>query len=107
MNQEKTKLYVLVRIDLPSKAQVAVQSGHAVAEFLLDHTNIDEYWFNGILVYLQVKNEDELKWWQYKLTKKKMMYSSFQEPDLKDEITAIAALTDNEKFFNKLQLLEL
>ena len=108
MKQENTKMYVLVRTDLPSKSQIAVQAGHAVAEFLLDHSHIDEYWYNGILVYLQVKNEDELKWWQYKLRKnRKIMYTSWSEPDLNNEFTAVASVTDNEKFFKKLQLLEL
>jgi len=54
------KLYVLVRKDL-SKSQQAVQAGHVVAEYLLrgPHT----MWDNGTLVYLSVRNENELKFW--------------------------------------------
>jgi len=54
------KLYVLVRKDL-SKSQQAVQAGHVVAEYLLrgPHT----MWDNGTLVYLGVRNENELKFW--------------------------------------------
>jgi hypothetical protein len=54
------KLYVLVRKDL-SKSQQAVQAGHAVAEYLLRGPST--LWGNGILVYLSVRNENDLKWW--------------------------------------------
>jgi hypothetical protein len=54
------KLYVLVRKDL-SRSQQAVQAGHAVGEYLLRGPST--VWGNGILVYLGVRNEEELKWW--------------------------------------------
>lgn len=54
------KLYVLVRKDL-SKSQQAVQAGHAVAEYLLRGPLT--IWGNGTLIYLGIKNEEELKWW--------------------------------------------
>ena len=56
----ETKLYVLVRKDL-SKSQQAVQGGHAVAEYLLRGPSTA--WPNGTLVYLGVRNEDDLKFW--------------------------------------------
>jgi len=54
------KLYILVRKDL-SKSQQAVQGGHAVAEYLLHGPSTA--WTNGTLVYLGVRNENELKFW--------------------------------------------
>jgi hypothetical protein len=101
------KVFVLVRTDLPSKAQVAVQAGHALAEFLMNHDWKDILWVNGTLIYLEVKNIDELNWWYYKINNKHLQFSSFQEPDLNGERTAIAVITKDEKFFKKLPLLDL
>jgi hypothetical protein len=49
-----------VRKDL-SKSQQAVQAGHALAEYLLHGPSTA--WQNGTLIYLGVKNENELKFW--------------------------------------------
>jgi len=94
------KLFVLTRKDL-SPEQRAVQSGHALAEFLLQHkTN----WKNGTLIYLGVENEEELKRWMFKLDKRNIKYSFFREPDIKNEITSLA--TDHQsRIFSKLKLL--
>ena len=58
------KLYVLVRKDL-SKSQQAVQGGHALAEYLLRGPTT--LWDNGTLVYLGVRNENDLKLWEISL----------------------------------------
>lgn len=81
------KLYVLVRADL-SKSQQAVQAGHALAQFLLEHR--DTAWDNGTLVYLKVPDEQVLQQWAEKL--KQFGISTFREPDIGDQLTAIAAL---------------
>ncbi len=83
------KLYVLVRKDL-SKSQQAVQAGHAVAEYLL-HGPITK-WENGTLIYLGVNNEQELVDWKMQLNN----YIEFREPDIGNQITAIA--TEENKF---------
>lgn len=97
---ENNKLYVVVRKDL-SKSQQAVQAGHALAEFLLKRSTD---WCNGTLVYLQVSNESELKSLLSCLECDKICYEKFVEPDIGNEITAIASLGSN-KYFKKLRLL--
>ncbi|MEN6292515.1 MAG: hypothetical protein ABFD07_10950 [Methanobacterium sp.] len=101
------KMYVLVRKDLPN-IQQAVQAGHAIAEFLLKFPYKHLYnWDNGVLVYLGVKDVNELGWWDHKLHKKSIAHASFREPDLNNEMTALATVTGSEGLFKKLQTLEL
>jgi hypothetical protein len=70
----------------------AVQSGHATIQFQYDYPEIAKEWYNksNILVYLSVENEDALKHLIYKLEKNHIKYSVFREPDLDNQITAIA-----------------
>lgn len=65
-----------------------VQGGHAVAQWLLEHPN--QEWNNSYLIYLyaDLVNKD---------------YSSFYEPDLDNQLTAIA-LQDDGRMFKKLKL---
>jgi len=93
------KLYVLVRKDLPI-SYIAVQAGHAVAEWLLH----DQCWNNETLIYLGVENEKELSHWIDKLNFKGIKYMEFREPDIKNQLTAIATL-GNDKIFKKVKLL--
>jgi len=93
------RLYVLVRKDL-SESYQAVQAGHAVAEWLL----CDQTWENETLVYLGVDNEQDLVDWKEKLNYKNIKYAEFREPDIGNELTAIAALADG-KIFKKLKLI--
>ena len=87
-----SRLYVLTRKDLPN-SQSAVQAGHAVAKWLLhDQTT----WTNEYLIYLGVNNEQDLKRWGNKLTRKNIKWVGFREPDLNDELTSIAT-TCNKK----------
>ena len=95
------RLYVLQRKDFPFSYQ-AVQAGHSVAEFLLRGPITN--WDNGTLVYLGVKDENELKDWVWKLEIKNIPYTIFREPDIGDEITSIATVCDG-KIFKKLNLL--
>lgn len=95
------KLFVIVRRDL-TPAQQAVQAGHAVAEYLIFNPDIE--WSNGTLVYLGVKNEEEIQKWLYRLSMADVLAVCFSEPDMNNELTAIATVHD-ESFFKKLQLL--
>jgi len=78
-----------------------VQSGHAVAEYLLNHSTP---WNNGTIVYLGVNNEIELKNWIFKLDTKNVKYSIFKEPDIGNQITSLSTV-DEGKLFSKLRLL--
>ena len=95
------KLYVVVRKDL-TKSQQAVQAGHALAEYIL--LNKELYWNNGTLVYLGIRNENDLKMLMGNLDNKNIHYTYFQEPDIGHELTAIASLGNNE-CFNNMNLL--
>lgn len=83
------KLYVLVRTNMPKNYQ-AVQAGHAVAEFTLQYP---ELWQNQTLIYLRVKDENELQDWADRLHEDYIIRTPFYEPDLNDEITALAVLS--------------
>ena len=95
------KLYVIVRKDL-SVSQRAVQAGHAVAEFLL--RGPFSRWKNGTLIYLGVKGLKQLENLKYKLDFHGIPYTEFREPDIGNEVTAIAT-DQNFEMFNKLNLL--
>lgn len=96
----QNKLYVVTRTDL-SKAQQAVQAGHALAEYLLHN---DTTWDNGTLVYLKVKNEKELISLTKLLNSDRVVFTEFREPDFGDQLTAIASLGSND-WFSWLKLL--
>ena len=102
---KSAKLYVLVRKDL-SPGQQAVQSGHAVAEYLQQH---ETPWDNGILVYLGVKNLLQLEKWENFLKSEEVAYSKFYEPDI-DQETSLSFVYDSERrdsITNKLSKLNL
>jgi hypothetical protein len=99
------KLYVIVNKDIPCSLP-AVQAGHVVAEFCLKNINAKE-WNNSYLIYLEVHNESQLKYWRFKFHKRNIDITSFREPDINNNITAFCALLDEEeaKFLSKLNLL--
>lgn len=83
------KLYVLIREDL-TPAQQAVQAGHALAQFMLDHADQGATWRNRTLIYLGIPSERHLKRYAEQLRLMERPVSSFREPDLGNELTAIA-----------------
>lgn len=84
------KLTTVTRRDLTAGSQ-SVQSTHSVAQFIFEHPELSEKWFkNPYLVQLSVENEDELKSLIYKLQKLNIKHSIFLEPDIGNQITAIA-----------------
>jgi hypothetical protein len=93
------KLYVCVRKDL-SHSQRAVQAGHALAEYMLNSSE----WKNSTLVYLGVKGLRQLEHLKSKLEHAEIEHYAFHEPDLDNQITAIAS-DRSSTMFNKLNLL--
>lgn len=77
------KLYVLIDQKLDA-VYGCVQGGHAVAQWLLEHPN--QEWNNSYLIYLYA----DLDKWKVRLDLVNKDYSSFYEPDLGNQLTAIA-----------------
>jgi len=96
------KLFVTVRKDL-SSSQQAVQAGHVVAEYML-HGLSFRRWKNETLIYLGVKGLTQLENLRRKLQNNNIPFVEFREPDLNNEITAIAS--DKKcRIFERMNLL--
>ena len=97
-----SKLYVLIRSDLPKNYQ-AVQAGHAVAEYMLECPGA---WQNETLVYLRVRNEAELEEWSERLHEMYIIRCPFFEPDINDQMTALAVLSSpkTDELFQGMRL---
>lgn len=98
--QLSKRLYVLVDEKLPP-IYGAVQGGHAIAQWMLEHFE-NLTWKNETVVYLSC-NIDQII---YRLEGQDI--SIFREPDLDNQITAVAILgnSQNERVFKKLKLLK-
>lgn len=84
-------MYVITRSDLEPGYQ-AVQSMHALRQFTAEHPEVDREWFesSNYLGLLSVANEDELVKLIEQAADLGIKYSIFREPDIGDQITAIA-----------------
>jgi len=80
------RLYVLVRSDL-TKSQQAVQSAHAVAQFMVE--NPLHEWKNSYLIMLRSKN---LHAWVPEAD------TVWREPDINNEITSLAFYEGGDRF---------
>ncbi len=84
------------------------QSCHALSEFLSQHPKEYQEWYenSNYIVVLSVRNELELKSLMEKVCLHGLIHSSFQEPDLNDELTAIAVAPSKaaKKLFSSLPL---
>ena len=85
------KMYILVRKDL-SKSQQGVQGGHALAQYALEHPEEFKIWNNYTICYLKV-DHDYLKIFQ-----SKDKFSCFYEPDIGNQLTAIATYCSGERY---------
>ena len=88
------RLYVLCRKDL-GIVYSAVQGAHAVAQHCID---CPDSWNNEYLIFLTVEDEKELVDWYNNLLIKGKKLVPFYEPDLDDELTAIAVVDKGECF---------
>lgn len=83
------RLYVLIDKTL-NPIYGCVQGGHAVAQYMLEHSN----WNNEYLIYLHA----DIERWTEKLSLLGKDFSIFKEPDLNNQITAIATVDDGSLF---------
>lgn len=82
---------VVTRKDLPISYQ-AVQAGHAAIDFQHEHSNIANYWHknSNYLIFLSADDENHLEKLISKAEDKGIKYTVFREPDINNEITAVA-----------------
>ena len=85
------KLYLVTRRDI-SPGYQAVQSCHAIRQFVFEHPEIDSEWFekSNYLVLLSVNTEVDLMKLIAKAHDRGFKWSAFREPDIGGAITAIA-----------------
>lgn len=114
---KELRMYVLVRQDLAETYRM-VQGAHAVAQYALNGLNATiqdnnsiycnvffKEWKNQYLIFLGVPNYISLKEWKNKLDERGKTFSAFYEPDLDNQLTAIACIESSvSDFFKELPL---
>lgn len=87
----------------------AVQSAHAAINFTFEHPSRAGPWFrdSNYLILLELKNENQLKLLIRNCEKHKLVYTVFREPDIGNQITAVAIAPseETEKLVCKIPLL--
>ena len=91
MKQINQKLVIITRRDL-SPGYQAVQASHAGIDFQHQHPEIAKQWNkeSNYLIILSVENEDQLSLYLEKFKFYNIKTTTFREPDIGNEITAIA-----------------
>lgn len=99
------KLYLVTRSDL-SPGYQAVQSCHAMRQFIADFPEVDKEWFkkSNYLALLTVASEGELTELANKAAEKGFRCARFYEPDVNDALTAIALEPAARTLCKKLSL---
>lgn len=92
------RLYLVTRRDLPPGPQ-AVQSCHAMAAFAIEHREDFEAWYRGsnTLALVSVENERELESLADTANLRGISASDVREPDLEDQLTALALGPEGRK----------
>ena len=83
------KLIVVTRKDIDPGLQMS-QSGHALAQFFLEHPERANQLNNNFLICLSIENEEKLHKLYNKLEERGIAVSYFTEPDIGHQMTAIA-----------------
>lgn len=100
------KMYVLVRQDLDETYR-CVQGTHSVCQYALEafkcspHNTLFRTWNNQTIVFLGVRNYQHLKQWKDTINNLGIFHIPFHEPDLDNQLTAIACIHTGE-IFSKL-----
>ncbi len=91
MHQINHKLIVITRRDLHPGYQ-AVQSAHAAVDFQHQYPDISKKWNkeSNYLIILSVENEEQLLLFLEKVKYRDIKYTEFREPDIDNQLTAIA-----------------
>jgi hypothetical protein len=100
------KMYVIVRSDI-SKSYQAAQGGHALAQMALDWPETFKEWNNRTIIYLKTSYEDLQEMASSTvLNDMGCVFSDFWEPDIGDELTAMAVCgVSAENYFKNYKLL--
>lgn len=99
------KLFIIGRRDLPPGLRAA-QMFHALTSFILGKPKETGEWFakSNNLVLLEVQNKNTLKNLLAHLISKKIPVTSFCEPDLNNELTAIAVGPEGQRTLSSIPL---
>lgn len=99
------RLYVIVRSDISPGLQVA-QSCHAMAAFASEHPAVTSLWHEdgNNLVCLQANSERELEEILENAQRRGAMVSFFREPDIDNQLTAVAISGEAKALLRKLPL---
>lgn len=91
------KLYIITHSDLPVGYQVP-QTNHAAMEFAAQYPAefLDWHKKSNSIIVLNCQNERKLVEFSQKLREKDIKFAEFREPDIGDELTAIAILPGPE-----------
>jgi peptidyl-tRNA hydrolase len=102
---ENDKLYVVVRRDLPVGLRCA-QICHAALKFAHEWRTIETAWYHGSnnIVILEVEDQAELLVMIERLRNGGISLSVFEEPDLNNEITAIAVEPKAKRLLRRVRL---
>ena len=98
-------VYVIVRNDL-SVPQKAVQSCHACIEVAREYIGKEDG--HPSVIICVIRDENKLKRLIEKMDNESIVFKEFREPDIGNELTAIATSPlygDQRKFFSRYQLL--
>jgi len=98
----------ITRQDLEPGYQL-VQTAHAVADFCYEHPHIARQWKqeSNSIITLSTKNEASLTDLYQRLKQVTQHITAFHEPDIQDQMTAIAVYATPEirkKYFSNLPL---